>query len=84
MTRDPRVDPRPADVVHRDDWDEILNPDAEEETRYVTSVTDATVRFKAKGGCALAYSRQEFDVFLSDWRSWASTATIIQRGDDER
>jgi hypothetical protein len=66
--RDPRVDPRPGDVI-------MVGPYGDKYEFTITRVEDDRV-FMVKGAAVIHRSRSP-----SSFRSWAKTATIIKRGD---
>jgi signal peptidase I len=69
MTRDPRTDPRPGDVVKFSDGVK----------RRVTERNRSFVHYEVDGNGGEVFAGSYMPVRL--WRSWS--ATIIQRGDDE-
>lgn len=65
--RDPRVDPKPGDVV-------IFGPQWQRE-RYEVMVRDAGVKY------LMGDSRLGHHCSLRDWRQWSANAEIVKRGD---
>ncbi len=66
MTRDPRTDPRPGDVV-----------------KFVSNMPRTVLRIGPTEVFYLVGGLGENSMPLKQWRRWAKTATIIQRGPDD-
>lgn len=77
IERDPRVDPRPGDVLRKKYMGQYFESRAYNE-RTVDEV------YQCEGGTMVVYVGPNVctpEIKLSSWRKWAKDAKILKRGD---